>query len=82
MKTKKFNGKPMSHWQKLADKLVIEHLISCLHFDQRSIIVQLATKRLLELSVAENPRLTKQVLKERESRQVGFVRVMNEILGR
>ena len=48
---KRFNGKPMSHWQSKADELVAENLVrACLSLDRNSIIGELAFNRLNEIA--------------------------------
>lgn len=78
----KVNGKPLSHWQRKADELVIYHLVrAAQHCDDRSIIGELAAPKLWELANAISPDLVKEVLHEQGRCQAGFAAIMNDILG-
>jgi len=76
-----FNGKPMSHWQWEADKLVIDCLVRASMVDTRSLVGEMASKRLLELAKNENPHLYQTVLDERARCQAGLRSLMGEMLG-
>jgi hypothetical protein len=71
-----FNGKPLSHWQWEADKLVIDCLVRASMVDTRSLVGEMASKRILELAKAENPHLYQTVLDERDRCRVGLAAVM------
>lgn len=57
IKEEMFNGKPMSHWNREADKLVIECLVRASRLDTRSIIGAQASERLINLAKAISPQL-------------------------
>lgn len=81
-KNKKFfNGKPAEHWDREAEKLVIDCLVRASMLDTRSIVGEKASKRLLELAQAENPELYQAVLDERARCQAGLRSLMGEMLG-
>lgn len=77
----KFNGKPFSHWQKEADRLVVDGLIRASMLDARSIIGKLASARLLNLAYEESSELVKEVLEDRSRCQVGMAIAMAEMTG-
>jgi len=62
---RKFNGKPMSYWQKVANRLVIECLIMAAQIDVRSLPGSIASRRLLELASNEGPEVFKEVMEQR-----------------
>lgn len=62
---KKFNGKPISYWQKAANRLIVECLIAAAQIDVRSLPGQIASRRLLELAREEGPEIFDEVMKQR-----------------
>lgn len=77
-KGRRFNGKPMSHWEAEAKRFVVESLVRCAaNTDERSIIGEIAAKRFMELARAESPELVEQVLKERST----FIESIAQLLG-
>jgi hypothetical protein len=81
-KNKKFfNGKPIEHWQKQADKLVIECLVRASNVDTRSIVGEMAHERLLALALAISPELLQEVLGDRARCQAGLALAMDAMLG-
>lgn len=81
---KRFNGKPFSHWQTLADELAVELMIRAAlqHTDDTSIIGYLARRRLLEIARTENRSVYDRMLKSRETCLRGFTLIMQSILPR
>ena len=69
---KVFNGKSMFHWQREADKLVMDCLvraisaITCSKPRLMSIVQKLASRRLIAIAKAENPMLYKEKCDERD----------------
>lgn len=66
----KFNGKPFAHWQKLAQREVIDHILRapCMfnEGDTQSIIDKLTRDRLRYLINEESPELVQELIEERE----------------
>lgn len=82
-KEKMFNGKPMSHWERAAKKLVVSQLLrSGFELDTRSIVGRLAGERLKELANTESPELVKEVLGDYKRYQAGMVRDLKAIFKR
>jgi hypothetical protein len=80
-KRKNYNGKPLSHWQRKADELVVYHLVrAAQHCDDRSIIGELAAPKLWELANSVSPELVKEVLQEQGRCQSGFAAIMKDVL--
>lgn len=80
MACKRYLGKPMSHWEHEAKKLVVEILVrGYINLDTRSIIGELASKRLMELANAENPETVKEVLETRARFAAGMAAIINDI---
>lgn len=67
---KRYNGKPMAHWGRLAHELVVDHLVrAALRCDEHSIVGELAAKRLWALANAEDAQEVARLLVERETFQ-------------
>lgn len=65
-KKKTFNGKPLSHWQKMADELFIDSLLRAYHrLDYRSLPGKMARKKILSIALTENPKLWKRMQNRR-----------------
>lgn len=79
---KRFNGKPMSHWQKEADKLVIDLLYRASLVDRRSIIGELAHKRLIEIAKAESgdSGLFEEAIESRDCCRRGMAAAINSMI--
>lgn len=77
-----YNGKPLSHWQRKADELVVYHLVrAAQQCDRRSIIGELAAPKLWDLANSISPEIVKEVLEEQGRCQAGFTAIMRDILG-
>ncbi|MEX2716762.1 MAG: hypothetical protein Q6370_010715 [Candidatus Sigynarchaeota archaeon] len=68
---KRFNGKPIAHWQRTAKKLVVESLVRAAHSFQDDVSLgslprEIASRRLMELAKIEDENLTREVLDERD----------------
>jgi len=57
----KFNGKPMAHWDSLADVLVMEQLLRAACVDATSIVGAIAAERIIGICMAVNPVLTEKM---------------------
>ena len=69
-----------AHWEREAKKLVVELLYRASMVDTRSIIGTLASKRLVELAVAEDPEILKEVIETRDRCVAGMGRIMADII--
>lgn len=77
-----FNDKPMSHWREEAKKLVVLVLtMEATKRDTRSIIGNLAHKRLLELAMTEDADEVKKIFKHRQRFEANVARVLSDITG-
>ena len=75
-------GKPMSHWEAVARRDIIELLIRAAYTgDNRSASGGIVRARLIELAKMEDPVLLEEVLDERFRCIEGFSRIMKDILG-
>ena len=54
------------HWRKEASKLVVECLVRASNLDTRSVIGDIAARRLIELAIEESPEFFKEVTDERD----------------
>ncbi len=80
-KEEKFNGQPMSHWYREADKLVMDCLVrSAFDLDDRSIIGRLARERLFHLANGINPVLCQEVIDERDRCRLGMAVIVNSFM--
>lgn len=83
---RRFNGKPLSHWQRLAKEIVVESLLrAAYNFGGRpgsSLPGEIASKRLRELAEAEDPELVRKVLDERKRCLRGTAAAFADITGR
>lgn len=79
-KRKRFNGKPFSHWEEMANELVIEQLVRAANLgEHQSLVGHLASKRMMEIAAAENPGLLAKVLGYRDRCLQGFANIMTDI---
>ncbi len=79
---KKFNGKPMSHWQEMADDLVMHHLVRAIHnCDENSMPGRLAKQRLLEIAQSENPALLASTQEERDRCLANLPAIIASLIG-
>ena len=79
-KRARFNGKPFSHWEQMADELVIEQLVRAANLgEHQSLIGYLASKRLMELAQTENPTILERVLTTRDRCVQGFQQIMADL---
>ncbi len=79
--TKLYNGKPMSHWQAEADKLVADILIRGLnHCDPLSIIGRLARPQIEKFMNQMDKSVIDSVMDERDRCVRGFCAIMSDIL--
>lgn len=84
------NGKPMSHWEREAKRMVLDSLVrAAVYFgwgserpDIQSIIHKIAADRLMELANAEDPNLVKELLAERNRCQMNLARFLAGVSGR
>lgn len=77
-RSKLYNGKPMSHWEKMAKETVVDHLIrSAMRCDQRSLPGKIAYDRLMDLAKAEDPEVVKELLEEMKRCQRNLGRILN-----
>jgi hypothetical protein len=87
MREQKFNGKPMSHWEAEAKKLVIDILVRAgTQYAPRSnrpvsIIHELASKQLLSLATGVDPRAAREASEELARLGEGMQRVLLEMVG-
>jgi hypothetical protein len=81
MRLKKTNGKPMRHWQKMADELVMDCLVraisdfECSNSAAQSLPQRLASERLVAIAKAENPELYQKVCDERDRCIKNFIQL-------
>lgn len=67
-KEKRFNGKPMSHWEKMAKELVVSHLVRASYgCDSRSLPGRMAGQELMGLAARVDRVLTRKIIDERET---------------
>lgn len=86
---KKFNGKPMKHWEEMAAEMVVEALLraSYKYYDPKSPLAdlhlpgKLAGQKLMELAMSYRPDLVDKINKERDACANGFARIMSDIIG-
>lgn len=80
---RKFNGKPLAHWQEMADEIVIDALVRAamqhLASEHASLPGYIAGQRLMEIAKAENPTMLEKVLAIRAACIQGFQRIMADI---
>lgn len=70
---KRINGKPMSHWEREARRVVLDTLVRGATYlgwgggrpELQSIVHKIAADRLMELANAEDPELVGELLAER-----------------
>lgn len=74
-----YNGKPFEHWQRMADKLVIETLVRAANPDATSIVIMLACEKLTHLAKALDPVIYAEVCDERDRCMSGLAALMGEI---
>lgn len=79
-KEKLFNGKPMSHWRRQADELVMLSLVRAMSFDTRSLPGKLAYERLEHLAKGIDPVLYAEICDQRETCRTNLLRTINNIL--
>jgi hypothetical protein len=80
-KRKRFNKQPFSHWERMADELVVESLVRASLCDRRSIVGYMAAKRLMSMALNESPTLVKKVLEERAICQQNMMAIFDEFRG-
>lgn len=80
---KKINGKPMSHWEAMGKRLVVDAMVrAAINWGwsgdptRQSIPQQIAANRLMELANAEDPVLVDELLAERARCQEGLAQFM------
>lgn len=93
---KKINGKPMAHWERQAERVVVDVLVrAATSFGWRplgaespefpdphqSIIHKLAADRLMAMAEAESPALVKELLDERDRCRSNIMRFISELGG-
>jgi hypothetical protein len=88
MSEKKLNGKPLSHWEAEAKKLVIDILVRAgTQYAPRpdrpvSLIHELASKQLLSLATGVDPRGAREASEELVRLDEGLQRALSGMLGR
>lgn len=80
-KQKKYLGKPMSHWEHEAKKLIVEVLLRASALDTRSIIGEIAHNRLVELAKSEDPDIYNETIEDRKRCLVGIANIINGVTG-
>jgi hypothetical protein len=88
-KTKKINGKPMSHWEYEGKKLVVWTFVrAATEFswgtgrpELQSIIHKIAADRIMELANAIDPALVQEALDERARCQAALGAILADITG-
>jgi hypothetical protein len=60
----RFNGKPLEHWNKQADKLLMQCLISASNVDTRSLVGRIVSDRIILLAQAIDPDGYRETLQE------------------
>lgn len=74
-KDKKYwNGKPVEHWEKMAKKNIVDHLVrgSYQYFDENCLPRELASKTLMSMALSVDRNLVADVLAEREQFRNGM----------
>lgn len=79
---KYFNGKPIEHWKKMADKSVVDHLIRGVfqYADKNSYPRELASQKLMELAFQVDRFLVAEVLEEKQAWQSGAAMALASFL--
>lgn len=93
---KRFNGKPMSHWERKAKEVVVEILVRAatdygwrplgaespeFPDPHQSIIHKLAADRLMAMAMAEDPEIVKEMLANRARFQENLARFVASMGG-
>lgn len=70
-----YNGKPLEHWLKMADELVMSAIVRGINPDKLSLVQTVAAERLRGLAMVINPNLYYMLSEERDRcrRNVGLV---------
>lgn len=79
---KTFNGKPMSHWKRVAHEMVVDELVRAAYrFDYRSSVPgKISHQRLLELAREEDPDEFEHVMERQERTWHKFMLYMNSLM--
>lgn len=85
---KKINGKPMSHWEAMGKRLVVDAMVRAAigwgwgeDPAKQSIPQKIAADRLMELANAEDPELVGELLAERARCQENLARFLVSLSG-
>lgn len=78
---KLFNGKPMAHWEAMADEWVMYLLVRGANNCGDSLPGKLARKRMIKIATAENPELYRKIEEERARGVRNLSLALSGILG-
>ena len=80
----KFNGKPFAHWQRMAQKDVVDTLVRALSIAESNALYSLpsvlAAQQLRNI-LSEHPDLMREILEEHDRCAEGFAAIMQSICG-
>jgi len=76
----RFNGKPLEHWRKQADKLLMQCLIMAANVDVRSLPGRIVSDRIIMLAQAIDPDGYKEVFAEIRQAQENLPKLLAAML--
>ncbi len=74
-----FNGKPISHWERMAEELVIHHIVRGMNKDNGNIVSAIAYRKFKEIVSRLDQPTYEKVVAERERCHAGLTLIMHDI---